>query len=216
MLSPIGNKSASVGQLLQFTISATDLNNDPLTFSASNLPPEAIFTPATATFSWTPTSAGTYSNVIFQVSDGALTDSESITIVVDTGDTISPEIDEINTSEVKSRSVIIQWTTDEPSTSQVEYWGSPRQLSPLDNNLVTNHTVPLTELNPGTVYRYRTLSKDKSGNLAVSIEHTFTTPRSFIVSGLTITPPEAQIGDEIIISVLLPITWTPMVHMNCC
>lgn len=36
------------------TISATDPDNDPLTYSASNLPPGASFNPVTQTFSWTP------------------------------------------------------------------------------------------------------------------------------------------------------------------
>jgi hypothetical protein len=55
-----------------------------LTYSASNLPQGASFTPATRTFSWTPTNdqAGVYPNVRFQVSDGSLTDSENITITV--------------------------------------------------------------------------------------------------------------------------------------
>jgi hypothetical protein len=84
VLSAIGNKSVNVEQTLQFTISAADPDGDPLTYSASNLPSGATFTPSTRTFSWTPTSsqAGTYSNVRFTVSDGTLTDYEDITITV--------------------------------------------------------------------------------------------------------------------------------------
>jgi hypothetical protein len=84
VLNPIGNKSVNEGQLLQFTISATDADGDPLTYSASNLPSGASFDPGTRTFSWTPASGqeDTYPGVHFQVSDGVLTDSENITITV--------------------------------------------------------------------------------------------------------------------------------------
>jgi hypothetical protein len=83
VLGSIGNKSVRVGNALQFSVSATDPNGDPLTYSASNLPPWATFTPATRTFSGTANQIGTYSNVQFSVTDnGSLTDSENITITV--------------------------------------------------------------------------------------------------------------------------------------
>jgi hypothetical protein len=88
VLGAIGNKSVDEGQLLEFTISATDPDTgDTLTYSASNLPTGATFTPATQTFSWTPGvgDAGTYSNVLFTVEDDGTpqeNDSEGITITV--------------------------------------------------------------------------------------------------------------------------------------
>jgi hypothetical protein len=84
VLAAIGNKSVREGNSLGFTVTATDPNGDPLTYSASNLPAWASFTPATRTFSGTAGQAGTYSNVHFEVSDGVLTDSENITITVTT------------------------------------------------------------------------------------------------------------------------------------
>ena len=49
------------------------------------MPSGASFDTDTQTFSWTPTyaQAGTYSAVQFEVTDGNLTDSEDITIIVD-------------------------------------------------------------------------------------------------------------------------------------
>jgi len=72
-----------IGERLSFTITATDLDNNSLIYSASNLPEGASFDPSTRTFSWTPRydQAGVYS-VHFEVSDGQLTDSEDITITV--------------------------------------------------------------------------------------------------------------------------------------
>jgi len=82
VLNPIGNKSVNEGQLLQFSVSGSDPDGDPVTFSASNLPLGASF--SGNTFSWTPsfTQAGTYPNVHFEASDGSLSDFEEITITV--------------------------------------------------------------------------------------------------------------------------------------
>jgi hypothetical protein len=84
LLGAIGDKTVNGGEALTFTVEATDPDGDALTYSASNLPQGASFDPATWNFSWTPTSdqAGVYPNVRFQVSDGSLTDSEDITITV--------------------------------------------------------------------------------------------------------------------------------------
>jgi hypothetical protein len=82
VLSPIGNKTTHPGWNLQFSISATDQNGGNLTYSASNLPAWASFNPATRTFSGTANQTGTYNNIVFQVSDGTFTDSESVNITV--------------------------------------------------------------------------------------------------------------------------------------
>ncbi|MBI4149096.1 tandem-95 repeat protein [Candidatus Woesearchaeota archaeon] len=79
VLASIGDKQAAENELLQFTVSATDQDNDTLTYSANGLPQGAAF--QNRQFSWTPTfqQAGSYP-VTFTVSDGSLTDSETITI----------------------------------------------------------------------------------------------------------------------------------------
>jgi hypothetical protein len=92
ILGPIGNKTINAGSLLTFVVSGTDPENDPLTYSASHLPAGAIFYPSTRTFSWTPTSsqAGIYSNVSIEATDGSLSDTENITIVVTSPAPVSP------------------------------------------------------------------------------------------------------------------------------
>ena len=78
----IGDKYGNIGQPMTFTVTATDADNDPLTFSASNLPAGASFNPLTQVFSWTPTQTGTSPNVHFEVSDGTAADSENISIII--------------------------------------------------------------------------------------------------------------------------------------
>lgn len=85
---PIGNRTVNENQLLQFTVAATDYDENALTYSASNLPAGASFDPATRTFSWTPTysQSGSYPNIVFTVLDNGtpspLQTSEAITITV--------------------------------------------------------------------------------------------------------------------------------------
>jgi len=243
VLDTIGDKSVNETEPLEFTVSATDPDDDPLTFSADNLPDGASFNVETGVFSWTPAlgQADTYPAVHFEVSDGELTDSEDITITVNIptppggggggdvgddnpggggggdvgGDSVTsseepdetpPVIQEVEIYDVGTDSAVIRWTTTEPGTSQVEYWASPSQFSPLDETLVTEHVVYLTGLNPGTAYHYRTISQDGAGNLVTSPEYDFTTPgkpAAFTVSWLTISPAEANIGQEVTISALI-------------
>jgi PKD repeat protein len=82
ILDPIGEKEIDEGQLLQFTVSASDPDRDALTYHVENLPAGATFNDAT--FSWNPgfDQAGTYQDIKFVVTDGAAADSENITIVV--------------------------------------------------------------------------------------------------------------------------------------
>ncbi|MFC1893825.1 putative Ig domain-containing protein, partial [Chloroflexota bacterium] len=222
LLNLIGDKSVNEGELLTFTILASDPGGDELAYSASNLPEGASFNADTQTFSWTPSTgqSGSYPDVHFEVSDGDLTDSEDITITVSTAssggggggggggasDRTPPRVYDILISEVTNTSATITWRTHELSTSQVEYWASPSTLSPLDEKRVLNHMVYLTELSPATTYHYKIMSKDSTGNLAVSDENTFTTLgvlSTFTVNSLEIAPTGVSIGEEITISVLV-------------
>jgi len=107
----------------------------------------------------------------------------------------------------------ICWKTHEKSDSQVEYWTSPSMLSELDEHMVIYHHVELTGLTPGTTYHYKTMSTDRSGNLSVSDEYTFTTKgqapaAAFTTSGLSITPGEVNIGETVTTSATVTNTGT--------
>ncbi len=70
VISGLPMTTATVGAASSFTPTATDADGDPLTFSASNVPNWATFNAATRVLSGTPTTAGTYANIIISVSDG--------------------------------------------------------------------------------------------------------------------------------------------------
>ncbi|MBN1195679.1 MAG: hypothetical protein JXA08_10120 [Methanomicrobiaceae archaeon] len=82
-LDPVGNRNVNEGELLEFIVSAVDPDTgDILAYSAHNLPFGATF--VGQTFSWTPgyDAAGVFENILFGVSDGDLSDSETIAITV--------------------------------------------------------------------------------------------------------------------------------------
>ncbi len=97
------------------------------------------------------------------------------------GDTIPPKITLISVTEKSSSSVLVKWTTDEPSTSIVEYGLYPdiTMLAPSDINIssqmVTKHEITLTGLSAYTRYAFKVRSRDASGNESVSTDKDFRT-----------------------------------------
>lgn len=111
-LSLISNKSVSETQILNFTVSATDPDNDTVTLSASGLPSGATFNATTGVFDWTPgyTAAGTY-QVTFTATENtpeALSDSETVTITVSNTNR-APELNPIG-NKVVSEGQTLQFT----------------------------------------------------------------------------------------------------------
>jgi O-glycosyl hydrolase len=93
-----------------------------------------------------------------------------------TPDITPPNISEVTASETTSSSITIDWATNEPSESQVQ-WSLSAYIegsTDIDWNLVTSHSQTITGLEAGTSYKFSILSRDASGNLGSSI-HTFTT-----------------------------------------
>ena len=85
ILMEVGNQVVDLGSTLSFTLVATDLDGDAVTFSASPLPlPEnSSLDSVTGQFSFKPSDNQIGSiNLIFIASDGSLTDTETVTITV--------------------------------------------------------------------------------------------------------------------------------------
>ena len=157
-------------------------SNDGTTFSAA----EAYATSK----SWTLTSGDGTKTVYVQYQDAAgnWSTAATDTIVLDT---TAPSTSAITATVVTSSSVTITWTTNEPSTSQVDYgpttsYGS---TTPLDSTLVTAHSVTLIGLTSNATYNFRVRSSDAVANEAVSANATFIidTAAPSIPTGLTAT-----------------------------
>ncbi|HET9865323.1 MAG TPA: putative Ig domain-containing protein [Steroidobacteraceae bacterium] len=71
-IAGVPGSTATVGKVYTFAPTASDPDDDDLTFTATRLPDWATFTPSTGSLSGTPTSAdvGTYSGIVITVSDG--------------------------------------------------------------------------------------------------------------------------------------------------
>ena len=107
VLSPIGNKQVNEGQDLSFIVSATDADDDPLIFTAANLPLGATFDADSGIFQWIPESGqlGLYTDISFQVSDGKDSVSELISIEV-TNINHAPVLDTISAITVSEGEVV--------------------------------------------------------------------------------------------------------------
>jgi hypothetical protein len=104
------------------------------------------------------------------------TDDLTISFSIAMPDTTPPVISSVSDSNITAFSAVINWVTDEPADSQVEY-GLTEALglsSDLETNYVTDHSVTLTNLNSDTTYYYRVKSNDPSNNLAISDLFSFT------------------------------------------
>ncbi len=88
-----------------------------------------------------------------------------------------PTISNIQAISVGGNSEVISWTTDQPSTTQVNYgptsaYGSS---SPANNALVTSHSVTLNNLPANTTYNFDVASTNSTAGTATSTNATFTT-----------------------------------------
>ncbi len=88
-LNSISNKQVAEGQTLTFTIFATDIDGDSLSYSVQNRPNNSSLNNNTFTFTPNNSQQGSYT-ITFIVSDGELTDRKSVTITVNNVETCTP------------------------------------------------------------------------------------------------------------------------------
>jgi ribosomal protein S27E len=83
----------------------------------------------------------------------------------------------VRVSGITDRLAVVSWETDEPGDSAADYGiAASYGLRASDGRFLQLHELSLTELNASTIYHYRVLSKDATGNgPASSADLTFTT-----------------------------------------
>lgn len=93
------------------------------------------------------------------------------------GDVIPPAISLVSASNITSISAVLNWTTNEVSTSDADYGFTTNYglSAAFNGDLVTSHSLLISNLYPNTTYHYRVKSRDPSGNETVSGDYTFTT-----------------------------------------
>jgi len=186
VLDPIGDKTVHEGNLLEFTVTAWDPNDDIINYSADNLPVGANFDPGTQAFSWTPASgqADIYPGVFFTVTDDGtppLSDSETITITVTINNPpnvpASPS-PENGASGIGLISPLLSWTGGDPDpgdtvTYDVYFGRSGPSGLKSSNQLDTSYT--LGKLNCYTAYYWQIVATDDNGEQASGPVWSFTT-----------------------------------------
>lgn len=93
-------------------------------------------------------------------------DGQDITGVLFSSDIVAPTINNVTVATTTSNSVTITWDTDDPASSLVDYGvDTSYGLTYGDKDeAVTNHSVTLIGLNPGSPYVFKVRSADPSGN----------------------------------------------------
>ena len=130
---------------------------------------------------WTPVVTGTYNIRSRAVDDSGRLEAPgsgiTVSVVSGSADTTPPTISNVQATSITTSTATVNWTTNEPADSQVEYgpttaYGS---ATAVNTALVLTHSQQIAGLSPGTTYNYRVKSKDAAGNLATSANFTFTT-----------------------------------------
>jgi len=111
--------------------------------------------------------------------------SAAITVTVDNS---APALS-ATTATVSASTATIDWTTNEPADSKIEYGTTTAYGGVAQNTaFVISHSLVMSGLNASTVYNYRVTSKDTAGNTVVSANKTLTTS-SNTADGLQIYLP---------------------------
>ncbi len=130
---------------------------------------------------WDSTSVADGSHTLIAVArdgSGNYATSSVITVIVDN---TAPVISSISSGTPGNTDVTITWTTNEVSSSRVDYGTDTAYgLASTSAALVTSNSITLTDLSPGTTYHFRVQSVDAQGNTATSSDETFTTAESAV------------------------------------
>ena len=159
--------SPSQGQIVSgnVVVSATaSQDTDALQFqiSGANLGPAITSGACSVNWNTAAVTDGTYALAVLAFdANGNMTPSGSVAVTVAND---LPQITSVATSNLTSTSVIVTWTTNQVSTSSLDYGVNALTSSlPINWNLVTQHSATLSGLTPGTSYQFRASSSNGVG-----------------------------------------------------
>jgi HYR domain len=202
--APIPNVSVAAGDYNYTQNGYTDFSSAVQTGPNGHY--EILVFTGTATFTVTPPPASGFS--ITALSNVAVSGDFTQAVILESPD-LSPPIIVAGPSVVhlSDTSVSINWQTNEPATSLVDYGVGGLTASTSSAGLVTTHEVTLIGLAVSTVYEYRVSSTDGSGNgpttSAVLTFRTEDPPGDITPPVITAGPTVTSIGQTTAI-----ITWT--------
>lgn len=161
-LTSPGNKSIDENQVLTFTLSATDPDEDTITYSMTPTLTGVILNSATGAFNWTPdyTQIGIYS-ITFTATSNLLSDSKTITMTV----LLIPPTD-LTATAVSSYAIRLNWTDTLTNEDGFKIERSPDNITFTQISMVgPDITSTLdTNLSAETDYYYRIKGYNSAGN----------------------------------------------------
>lgn len=104
-------------------------------------------------------------------------------------DTTPPLITNVQINNIKANSVSISWSTNEPTTGEIEYgFTNTYGKKSIDPTSSLTHSATLTNLIANTAYHFKIISKDSSGNDSSSGDQAFNTLEAAWSAPKTIVP----------------------------
>ncbi|MFH0773128.1 MAG: hypothetical protein V1922_02350 [bacterium] len=102
---------------------------------------------------------------------------------------VAPELVASQSATVKTKSAIIEWSTNRKANSFVKYGKTSGTYANEagSSTQVTLHSIPLNSLDPGTTYYYQSVWTDEDGNTGSSTELSFSTNTAPFVSSVKFT-----------------------------
>lgn len=141
----------------------------------------------------------TLDNLRYDSPSVSFTTLPNITVVTPPGSggvnfNILPALEMNNPSHgnITATSAWVYWTTNNPSSSYVQYYTNPGDAEVAgQNDSVSSHAVKLSNLRPNTTYSYRVKSKDRAGHELTSGVFTFRTGANLIIAPFN-PPPDTR------------------------
>lgn len=199
MITLVDGDLAGLGQYEVYATSSTEATTETVTLAETA---DGVFSGSLAIAEGEPVSDG-----VLQVSSGDLvtvtyndeddgTGSERTVVALATIDCTGPTISNVHVSNIQDTGATIEWTTDEPTESIVEYGPACGFLisSAHSSAVVTQHSLSLSGLERGATYYFRVIASDASGNMTIDDQngscYSFST-----LSGTPVVINELDLGD---------------------
>lgn len=182
LLTPANGQALS-GAVVVSATTGTDTEALQFQVGGANLGPQVTSGECSTTWDTTTVNDGSYGvTVVAFDANGNSTTSTPATVTVQ--NTVL-EISSVQATAVLANSAMANWFTNQPASSGVDYGQTGYSASLLDGTLVTQHSMPIAGLSPGTSYHFRVSSRNAAGLLTTSADAVFTTPGS----GSKLPPP---------------------------
>jgi uncharacterized repeat protein (TIGR01451 family) len=194
VLESIGDKSVDEGDLLSFTIVASDADGDTISYSAKDLPSGSVLDSASGEFFWTPgnSASGIYS-VEFIASSNGLSDNETIIITVKDQSINNPPVADFETDVTTGDAPLTVKFTDKSTNANIWSWDVNGD-GVEDSNL---STFEYTYTNPGTYNVSLTVTNNDGSDAKTELNYISVSEPAELLFSMTDGEDKVVLGEEL-------------------